>query len=156
MKLQSFLIIIFTLFFSQLFSQKLEKMSEKEQMAQEKSRLYSQLRQADLQQTANQELYDVKHYELDLTVDPTKKQLAGSVTILAQAVNQSVPKIDVNLLNNMVVEGVQLNGSNLPFVHQNDLVQISLDKNYQPGEFFKVTIQYHGQTIPEWLWRLWF
>lgn len=145
MKLHLMSPVLLAILISQLFSQKIEIMSEKEQMAQQKSKLYSQLRQADIQQTANQELYDVKHYELNLIVDPTRKQLSGSVTILSQVFKQQIQQMDINLLNNMVVDDVKLNGTVLQFEHRSNLVQIKLDKNYQPGEFFKVTIQYHGQ-----------
>ncbi len=95
--------------------------------------------------TDNQNCYDVKHYDLNLTIDVTGKQIFGSVTILAGVVLQPIDQMDVNLLSSMVVDAVTMNNTAVPFQRPADLIRIVLDQTYHPGEFFRVTIDYHGR-----------
>ncbi|MDZ7265429.1 MAG: hypothetical protein ONB16_12645, partial [candidate division KSB1 bacterium] len=113
--------------------------------AQYKAAQLARILALDTQPTANQNLYDVKHYELNLTIDVTGKQIYGSVTILAQVVEQAIDQMDINLLSSMVVDGVKMNNAALQYQRPTDLIRMTLDRTYQPGEWFRVTIDYHGR-----------
>jgi len=101
--------------------------------------------QLEQQKTANQDFYDVKHYDISLNLDVSGKKINGAVAILAQVVNQSISQMDLNLLDGMVVDSVVSSHQALTFTHRNDIVSIMLDQSYQPGDLFSVTIYYHGR-----------
>jgi len=113
--------------------------------AQYKAERLARISEFQNQQTANQDRYDVKHYDLDLTIDVTGKQIRGTVTILSEVVEQAISQMDVNLLSSMTVDAVTVENASASFQHRNDIIQITLNKTYQPGELFRVAITYRGR-----------
>ena len=65
----------------------------------------------------NQEAIDVKHYFLDLLVDPHKKSISGSSTIQF-IINKDVPVLEIDLYKKLTVSGVSIDGTNLDFKHR--------------------------------------
>jgi aminopeptidase N len=122
-----------------------QEISERKLEAQYKADFLNRIMQMENQKTANQDFYDVKHYDLNLNIDVQGKQISGTVTILSQVVDQSLSQMDVNLLNSMTVDAVKMQNVTVSFQHQNDIIQIILDKTYQTGELFSVSITYHGR-----------
>lgn len=113
--------------------------------AQYKAERLARIIQLEGQKSANQDLYDVKHYDLNLFIDDSAKQISGSVTILSEVVNQSINSMEVNLLNNMITDSITSKDARLSFNHSNNVIKINLNNNYQPGDFFSVKIYYHGR-----------
>ncbi|MCU0645182.1 MAG: M1 family metallopeptidase, partial [bacterium] len=122
-----------------------QDISDRKLEAQYKAERLTKIMQMESQKTANQDWYDVKHYDLEMTIDVTGKQILGTVTILSEVVGQAISQMDVNLLSSMTVDGVKMNNTNATFQHRNDIISITLDKAYQPGEMFRVSIAYHGR-----------
>lgn len=122
-----------------------QEISDRKLEAQHKAELLNRIMQMESRKTTNQDCYDVKHYDLNLNIDIPGKQISGTVTILSQVVDQSLSQMDVNLLNGMIVESVKMQNMPVSFRHQNDIIQITLDKSYQSGELFSVSITYQGQ-----------
>lgn len=122
-----------------------QEVSDRQLEAQYKAERLTKIMQMESQKTANQDFYDVKHYDLDLTIDVPGKQILGIVTVLAEVVGQSISQMDVNLLSSMTVDGVKIKNASTSYQHRNDLIEITLDKIYQPGELFTVSIDYHGR-----------
>lgn len=146
MKKIVFIIIIgFSAFGMARAQQNDDRHSEARLEAQAKARQLARILTMDTQPTTNQNFYDVKHYELNLTIDVTGEQIRGAVTILAQVVQQAINQMDVNLLSSMAVDAVKMNNTSLQFQRPNDLIRVTLDRTYQPGELFQVTIDYHGR-----------
>ncbi len=56
--------------------------------------------------TANQQAYDVKAYDLDLTFTPSASRVSGTVQTRATVVTAPLTTLDLDLLANMVVDGV--------------------------------------------------
>jgi len=118
---------------------------EREREAQAKATQLARIMQLDVQPTANQLQYDVKHYDLDLFIDVPAKRIRGSVIISAQVIAGPLSSMEVNLLKNMEVDSVTSAGRRLTFSHKTDLIKIDLGTSYQQNELFKVKIYYHGQ-----------
>ena len=64
----------------------------------------------------NQEAMDVKHYFLDLIVDPHKKFISGSSTIQFM-LNKDVSVLEIDLYKKFTISGVSIDGTNLGFKH---------------------------------------
>ncbi|MCI0494253.1 M1 family metallopeptidase, partial [candidate division KSB1 bacterium] len=139
------ILIVCIILLSTINSVLAQDISDRKLEAQYKAERLTKILQMESQKTANQDFYDVKHYDLDLTIDVQGKQILGTVTILSEVVGQAISQMDVNLLSGMTVDGVKLKNTNVTFQHRDDIITIALDKTYQPGELIKVSITYHGR-----------
>jgi aminopeptidase N len=76
-----------------------------------------------------QELFDVKHYDIDLLVDFATESLSGVVTITFQPVGQAVTELVLDLLSDLTVTEVRWRSSYswpLNFSREKDLLSISM------------------------------
>ena len=71
----------------------------------------------------NQAAMDVKHYGLDLMVDPYKKTISGTSTIKFVLL-ENVPFLEIDLFKKFTVSGVSVDGTSLDFKHQNHKIII--------------------------------
>ena len=105
---------------------------------------YMKLQTARSMVTINQEQYDVRYYDIDLTVDPDLRRVTGTVHMRAEVVGDPIDRIEVDLLDNMTVSHVTVSETSVSFRHENDLLDIELDRSYGTGEVVDVTIDYDG------------
>lgn len=96
--------------------------------------------------------FDVQKYELDLDLhncfkEPISRSFTASekINILA---NISLSDIQLNA-SNRSLKIVSVSGAGISFSHYNDLLKINLDKNYEAGEEFEVTINYSHNNIKD-------
>tara|TARA_Y100001970_G_scaffold33326_1_gene41414 strand:- start:307 stop:1917 length:1611 start_codon:yes stop_codon:yes gene_type:complete len=86
---------------------------------------------------------DVKHYKIDIRVDPYKKTIIGTVEIIFELL-ESTEQLTFDLLNRYSVSGTSINNMNLSFKKENHKVKIA-----NPGlPAFKehlLTIKYGGK-----------
>ena len=88
---------------------------------------------------------DVTYYKLNLTVTYTPNYLIGVVQVNAKpAGSASLSNFFLDLQQPLDVDSVKLGNTNLSFIHKNARLNITLDKTYNPGEEFGVTIYYQG------------
>ena len=90
----------------------------------------------------DQDNYDVKHYKLELRIDPEAKQINGRITILAQSTMAGVNEIKINLKQSFNIDGFEGNVASLN--QRSDQLVLQLDKVYTRGELFTVVIHYSG------------
>lgn len=93
------------------------------------------------------EKYDVTFYFLDLNVEDNTVALSGNVTTKAKALDGGVDTIAFELIDEMTVDSVFVNGTARDFLHQNDLILIPLAEPVQPGSYFTTKV-YYGGTPP--------
>ncbi|NLF43842.1 MAG: M1 family metallopeptidase, partial [Bacteroidales bacterium] len=77
--------------------------------------------------------YDVKYYKLDVELYVESTFIKGSVRMGAEVVSQQVDTIAIELLNNMIVDSVFVNGALNAFVHEDDHILIALDEPQTEG-----------------------
>ena len=65
----------------------------------------------------NQAAMDVKHYFLDLRVDPHKKSISGTSTIQF-ILKEDTPILEIDLYKKLTVSGVSIGGTSLDFKHK--------------------------------------
>jgi aminopeptidase N len=88
--------------------------------------------------------YDVTYYHLDVKIDPRKKSIEGSNTILFN-VTETTKMIQVDLFENMMIDRIHTgNNKKLPFRREHHAVFIQFPEILPPGTSQKVIIEYHG------------
>ena len=91
----------------------------------------------------NQAAMDVKHYFLDLRVDPNKKSISGTSTIQF-ILKEDTPILEIDLYKKLTVSGVSIGGTSLGFKHKGHKVLVE-----NPGvELFvlhRLEIKYGGR-----------
>ena len=90
--------------------------------------------------------YDVKYWNLELDVtDIAGQTITGKVTMTSQAVVDGVTNVEYNFLDNMDVDSVKAGGQTVSFSHSNDILNITMDRTYDEGEYFTTIVYYNGQ-----------
>lgn len=97
----------------------------------------------DFQETKAGGMYDVKHYKLDLTVNPSVYAISGTVTTTFE-MKSSGNKISFDLLNNMVVDSIKFNNQLVSFTHLSNEIEISLPETLNANDLSSISIAYHG------------
>ncbi|MEA1873972.1 MAG: M1 family aminopeptidase [Bacteroidota bacterium] len=87
--------------------------------------------------------YDVKFYFLDLVMDDQSKYVEGTVQIDLEITNPEASAIELDFDNIMIADEVRLNGISTSYTHNNDLINISLDRN-KSRQILTIEIDYHG------------
>ena len=100
--------------------------------------------------------YDVRHYHLDVTVDPAKKSVGGSNTITF-TVDSSFDRMQVDLFRNMEIGKITLDSDTaraLPFEREFNAVFIRMPGSLEKGSDHRLRIEYSGNPVvaerPPW------
>lgn len=97
----------------------------------------------DFEETKSGGMYDVKHYKLDLMVDPSVYGISGTVTTTFK-MKSSGNKISFDLLNNMVVDSVKFNNQLISYSHLANQIDITLPVTLNVNDLSSISIAYHG------------
>ncbi|MFT7699023.1 MAG: aminopeptidase N, partial [Candidatus Krumholzibacteriia bacterium] len=109
-----------------------------------KERMAKGMLAAEAKMTANQALYDVHHYDLNLVVSPSTSNLSGTVTTTAEVTGASISTLDLDLSAGMTVSGVQSGGVAATFSRSGSVLTVNLDRAYTNGETVAVAVTYTG------------
>lgn len=98
--------------------------------------------------TPEQAAYDVGFYELDLTIDPDARTIAGSVTVTARMV-EAARRIRLDLDDRFEVASVERASGDgamtaTAFAHDGKILWVDLDPAPQTGEELRVRVHYSG------------
>lgn len=114
--------------------------------------------QSDAILSTEQAAYDVLHYDLDLTIDPSTKSIKGSLLCQAEILN----KIDVFILDldrSFNVDSVLFKEndddySKIDFEHTRNVLEISIPTEVSLNDLVSVKVFYHGKPkvsrMPPW------
>jgi aminopeptidase N len=99
-----------------------------------------------------QAIMDIRHYTINLDVDIDQKSISGS-TVIDLILSQNTPVLLFDLLNDMKVEKIWVNGKTSPFTHTDGLITITPPAPVSAGKV-SVKVQYGGKphvaTRPPW------
>lgn len=88
--------------------------------------------------------YDVRHYELDLAIDPSARTLRGHVVVTAR-MTAPAARIRLDLDDRLEVSAVQRGeGSTTAFHHDGQILWVDLDPVPQAGDDLRLTVKYSG------------
>lgn len=91
-----------------------------------------------------QNQFDVLNNRIELSFDIPEKIVYGNVTMTARNDSDTLNRIYINFLDNMKVNFVKLNGSNVYYDRKNDYIIISSRDMVKKNDEFKVEINYQG------------
>lgn len=118
--------------------------------AQTKARLYAGLAKAAAKSTANQDLYDVHWYDLNLSLNTTTHVLTGVVTTSATVTGASIATMDLDLKSTMVVTACTSAGLTTTWTRAGDVLTVNLDRAYATSEVVTVAVTYHGNPAGDY------
>ncbi len=88
---------------------------------------------------------DVKFYYIDIAIGVYSPYISGEVTILFEPVTPGLSEVMISLNSALTVGAVGSDASD--FYQDNDVIVITLDGPYGPGELVEVMIQYEGVPV---------
>lgn len=88
--------------------------------------------------------YDVKHYFLDIEVSDNSTYVEGDVTYTAEVTAAELDTFAFELLDEMMVDDVLINGISHSVIRNNDEGFVPLSDAIDQGELFTAKITYHG------------
>jgi aminopeptidase N len=91
--------------------------------------------------------YDIKFYFLDLKINNTSINFEGNVKILAELVNPDVDSVAVELIQEITLDSVWLDGEKTNFTHSNDVICMAIPSDFVKGELFQMTFFYKLQDV---------
>lgn len=91
--------------------------------------------------------FDVLRYDLDLKVDPTKKEIIGFNDITFKVV-QPTKKIQLDLFDNMLIDGITSKDlGKLEFTREENAVFIQFKKTLEKNKVHTLHFSYHGKPL---------
>ena len=87
---------------------------------------------------------DVTYYKLNLSLTYSPKNIKGEVTINAKSKILNLSQISIDLQDSLKTDSVRIGNKRLSFVHQQNQIQIKLDKIYTENQSISLIIYYHG------------
>lgn len=89
--------------------------------------------------------YDVVYYGLNLEATNTSKLISsGIVTIKAKVVGNPMSEFVIQLIDQLIVSKVKLNGTDVTFTHLNDEISFMCPSSVAVDELFTVEVHYSG------------
>ncbi|HEX9640500.1 MAG TPA: M1 family aminopeptidase [Candidatus Krumholzibacteria bacterium] len=98
--------------------------------------------------SANQDLFDVEHYNLFLRPDFTAQTIFGSVATTFTCLSDGLSRIELDLYDHYTVLSVTDGGTELSFTHANDIIEIQLAAPMSAGEMALLQVTYEGSPQP--------
>lgn len=92
--------------------------------------------------------YDVKFYFLDIEAISTSDHIGGNTSVLVEVVNNPLSTLVLELLDQLTVDSVLIDGALSVFAHSNHEVSITLPREYAIGERLTAKVYYHGTSGP--------
>lgn len=90
--------------------------------------------------------YDVQRYDLNITIDPEKKNIKGYNDITFKA-TAATNRIQVDLFSNMNVDAITLNTFKTTYKRDNDAVFIVFDKPLEKDKEYTIRFAYSGTPV---------
>ncbi len=89
-------------------------------------------------------VYDVRHYDLDLAVDPASRSIRGRNVATLRAVEDATA-IELDLDGRLEITALAVDGSAASWVHRHGAVRIELPGPWRSGERHEVRIEWRGR-----------
>ncbi|NJL13292.1 MAG: M1 family metallopeptidase [Microscillaceae bacterium] len=94
--------------------------------------------------------FDVRHYDLQVKIDPKNKEVSGVNHILFK-VEAPTQRIQLDLYQNMKILNVLYENASLSFIRKYDAFFVDFPAPLSPGEVIKLSVFYKGN--PQTLYR---
>ncbi|MEW6051406.1 MAG: M1 family aminopeptidase [Candidatus Zixiibacteriota bacterium] len=91
--------------------------------------------------------YDVKFHDIYIRVNDTTEILYGRVKFVAEAAQNGVSQVEVDLYSNMVIDSIVAPTGQLAYTRLGNVVTVTLDQTYNTGQQFEFDFYYQGHPI---------
>ena len=88
---------------------------------------------------------DVKFYYIDITIGVPDPYISGDVTIRFEPVSSNLNNVMFSLNSSLTVDAISAPCES--FYQDNDVIMITLDDVYNPGDLIDLTISYQGTPV---------
>lgn len=88
--------------------------------------------------------FDVKFYKLNLEVSDSSTYIRGSVSILIEPLVPLLDQVVLDFSGSLTADSVTVNGQKLSYVHNADVLNITLPYSYTIGSPHFIEVHYHG------------
>jgi len=88
---------------------------------------------------------DVKFYSIDIEVGVYSPYISGDVTCIFESLSDNLNEVRLSLNSALTVEAVSAPCES--FYQDNDVIVMTLDNNYNPGDLIELTITYSGVPV---------
>ena len=142
----SFFLCLPTIFSSRVVAQSSSIVSESSQTIKIiscKNELHYQKRSANQIETAASSWFDVTYYRLALNIVSQSNYIQGKVTVTGIC-RDTAHILTLDLVNQMHIDSVLINGQVMSYHQNNDWFDISLARSYTIGEILSVDVFYEG------------
>ncbi len=93
--------------------------------------------------TENMDEYDITYYKLDLGLNFTYRMIVGCASIKIKALS-NIDKVELHLEDSMKIDSVKIESEKADYIHENDLLTISLNKSVEKDKTVSIDIYYRG------------
>jgi aminopeptidase N len=87
---------------------------------------------------------DLRHYELDVRVDPERKAISGTNTIRFRMLDDDT-RVQLELHASLQIEGITLEGKPLTFERKGSTVFVDFPETLRAGRTYAIAFRYSGQ-----------
>lgn len=94
--------------------------------------------------TPNMDQYDVSFYDLVFDLNTSTNTLSGWTTVVALVTGPFMTTLDLNFDDNLALSVVRSGGLAVPSSRAGNILTITLDRTYHPGETVTVEVEYAG------------
>jgi aminopeptidase N len=91
-------------------------------------------------------LYDVKFYNIDITVDNQSTQIAGYTSLIVELLSDNIDTLALELTNYAQIDSIRVDNLSAVYQHNNDLILIPKNLVLKKGQLITIQIFY---KIPE-------
>jgi len=88
--------------------------------------------------------YDVRHYDLEVTIDPTNEVLSGANSVTVDVL-EPVDRFEIHLDDRLDVASVSIDGEPMAFTHRGGIISVALAAPWSSGSRRRVDIVYSGR-----------
>lgn len=94
---------------------------------------------------------DVRHYRLDLEVEPDAQNLSGSTTMTVASQIEDLSTFRFWLNSSMAISSVEVDGEEVEWQRLDvATVDVDLNRGYDTDEVFDIEVSYSGSPVPTW------
>ncbi len=112
-------------------------------------RLQDQLALPPTATRASQDEYDATWYDIDIEIDEGPETVAGTVLMRATSLVAGLDEVILDFYDNMTVDAVTYDGTAASYIHNNDLIAVTLSPTAGVGQEFEIAVTYHGAPVDD-------
>lgn len=91
--------------------------------------------------------YDINFVFIDIEISETSVYVSGNTELYATVKANELDTLILELIDEMTIDSIVLDGSNISFLHSNDEISVPIEPALAYGENFNVIVYYHGNSV---------